>query len=100
MVYGIKVTSKSYTPELEGLTIKCRPFYLLREFQSLLLTAVYISPDANANSAITQLSKVITEQENANPGAHSIIVGDFNHCNLKKSPTKVLSACEVPHSKE
>ena len=34
--------------DLEYVTIKCRPIYLPQEFTVLLITAVYIPPDANA----------------------------------------------------
>ena len=62
---NVKVLSKSCTPELETLVIKCRPFYLPREFTSLILTAVYIPPDANAKSAVDhclKLSPVMKKQ--------------------------------------
>ena len=58
-------------------------FYLPREFPSVMIFAVYIPPEANAKSAIDQLSDIITQHENANSGALSIIVGDFNHTNLR-----------------
>lgn len=43
-----EVISHSCSPVLEHLSIKCRPFYAPREFPSVLLTAVYIPPQANA----------------------------------------------------
>ena len=79
-----KILSHSCTPELETLFIKCRPFYLPREFGSILLCATYVPPDANAKSAIDQLSRIITHHENKNPGSISIVLGDFNHTILKK----------------
>ena len=83
-----KVISPSCTPELETLSVKCRPFYLPREFGSIILTCAYIPPEVNATSAIDQLSDIVTQNENANPGAINIIAGDFNHTNLKKGLPK------------
>ncbi len=40
------------SPDLEYVTVKCRSIYLPREFTVVMITAVYIPPDANANSAI------------------------------------------------
>jgi hypothetical protein len=34
----VKVISAGCTPDLEHITIKCRPFYLPREFSSVTLT--------------------------------------------------------------
>ena len=65
--------------------MKCRPFYLPREF---IVAAVYIPPEAKASAAIDQLSTIITKHENANSGAVFIVTGDFNHCNLKKGLPK------------
>ena len=39
-----KVISQSCNVELECLTIRCRPYYLPREFSSVLLTVAYIPP--------------------------------------------------------
>ena len=36
------------SPNLEYIMVKCRPFYLPREFTSTVVTAAYIPPDANA----------------------------------------------------
>ena len=91
-----KVVSTSCTPELESLTVKCRPFYLPREFGSVILTVAYIPPEVNAMSAIDQLSNIVTRIENANPGAISIVAGDFNHANLKKGLPKYYQHVKCP----
>ncbi|XP_055495637.1 uncharacterized protein LOC129699672 [Leucoraja erinacea] len=46
--------------DLEYLMIKCRPFYLPREFTSTVITAVYVPPDANARLAMEELQAAIT----------------------------------------
>lgn len=44
--------------DLEFLIIKCRPFYLPREFTCIVAAAVYVPPDANAKMAIKELQLV------------------------------------------
>lgn len=44
---GATVIDRHCSLHLEFLEVKCRPFYLPREF-SVIVTAVYIPPDANA----------------------------------------------------
>ena len=95
-----RLLSRSCTPELETLSIKCRPYYLPREFSSLILTVVYIPPDAEAKAAITQLSTIVTTQENAHPDATVIIAGDFNHSNLKKGLPKFYQHVSCPTRKD
>lgn len=72
------------SPDLEYLTIKCRPFYLPREFSVVMVTAIYIKPDAIANTALDILHGSISEQQNKHPNAAHIITGDFNHADLKR----------------
>ncbi len=44
---NISILSRSCSPHLEHLSIICRPFYLSREFSSIVVTAVYIPPQAD-----------------------------------------------------
>ena len=69
--------------DLEYLTVKCRHFYLPREFTVVIVTAVYIPPDANANIALGYLHSAINSQQSTYPEAAHIIAGDFNHADLK-----------------
>ena len=78
----VKIIAKGCTPNIEYLSIKCRPFYLPREFSSVSLTAVYIHPKADTKDALSSLSKTINETENKHPDTLSIITGDFNQSNL------------------
>lgn len=82
---NITTIYRSCSPELEALIIQCRPFYLPREFASIILVAVYIPPQAVATSAIEQLSAQVTELERAHPDSVLLLMGDFNHVNLNKS---------------
>ncbi len=71
------IVGRHCSPNLEFLMVKCRPFYLLREFTSpllckalwvprkalykcnelliIIITAAYIPPDANAKLAMNEL---------------------------------------------
>lgn len=71
------------SPVLEYMTVKCRPFYLPREFTVVLLTAVYIPPSVNANEALGLLHSNISKQLSMYPDAVCIVAGDFNHVDLK-----------------
>lgn len=71
------------SPDLEYLTVRCRPVYLPREFTVVMVTAVYIPPDANANLALGELHRAASSQQNLYPEAVHIIAGDFNHADLK-----------------
>ncbi|KAL0173817.1 hypothetical protein M9458_029785, partial [Cirrhinus mrigala] len=65
------------------MSVRCRPFFLPRELTVVIVTAVYIPPDANVNIALSLLLNTMNEQQRAHPyGAH-IIAGDFNKANLK-----------------
>lgn len=66
------------------MTVKCRPIYLPRELTVVMLTAVYISQDANAGSALGHLHDVISSQQSLFPEAVHIIAGDFNYADLKR----------------
>ncbi|KAK7485649.1 hypothetical protein BaRGS_00023098 [Batillaria attramentaria] len=87
----INILSKTCSPELDTLTIKCRPFYLPREFSSVLFTAVYVPPQVNTNMAVAQLSDMVTQHENSNPDSICVIAGDFNKALRKELPKYALS---------
>ncbi len=60
------------------LSIICRPFYLPREFSSVIATAVYIPPQADTGLALSKLHDVLSGYINKHPDAAFIIAGDFN----------------------
>ncbi len=43
------------SPDLEFHTLLCRPFWLPREFTAIIITAVYIPPQANTDQALKEL---------------------------------------------
>ena len=77
------VIDQHCSPDLEMLAVKCRPFYLPREFSVTVVTAVYIPPDANVNAALGYLLAAINKQQTTYPEGVFIVAGDFNHVNLK-----------------
>ncbi|XP_073669588.1 uncharacterized protein [Paramisgurnus dabryanus] len=77
------VIDKYCSPDIELLVVKCRPFYLPREFTVAVVTAVYIPPDADRNSALGHALIAIDKQQNNYPEGIFIVAGDFNHVNLK-----------------
>ncbi len=74
--------------------VKCRPFYLPREFTAIVIAAVYIPPCANAKDALRELYSAISEQQTNNPDGFFIIAGDFKPRKLKDSVAKILPTCE------
>ncbi len=81
---NISILSRSCSPHLEHLSIICRPFYLPREFSSIVVTAVYIPPKADSSLALSKLHDELSGYINIHPDAACIIAGDFNKANLKK----------------
>ncbi len=71
------------SPDLEFHTLLCRPFWLPRDFTAIIITAVYIPPQANTDQALRELYRNISEQETAHPDAAFVITGDFNKANFK-----------------
>ena len=64
---------------LEFLTIKCWPFYLPREFLSVIVTAVYIPPQANTKTAFKELHSTLYNLETTYPEAVFIGAGEFEN---------------------
>ncbi len=70
-------------PDLEFHTLLCRPFWLPREFTAIIITAVYIPPQANTDQALRELYGNISEQESAHPDIAFVVTGDFNKANFR-----------------
>ncbi|KAK0137684.1 hypothetical protein N1851_026114 [Merluccius polli] len=92
----ISIMGTHCSPDLEYLTVKCRPFKLVREFCAVIITAVYIPPRANAKLALEELYRFISEQMNAYPEAAVIVAGDFNHVELKAVFPKFQKQIKFP----
>ncbi len=81
------------------MIIKCRPFYLPREYTAILLVAVYIPPSSNNNNrseALNGLYQHISGQQTAHPDAFLILAGDFNHADLKSVFPKIQHHVDFP----
>ncbi|XP_041962711.1 uncharacterized protein LOC121720538 [Alosa sapidissima] len=78
------VLAKHCSPGLELITVKCRPFPLPREFTSVIITTIYIPPQADTDTALKELSRTLRKQQNDNLDAAVIVAGDFNKARLKK----------------
>ncbi|XP_076745749.1 uncharacterized protein LOC112435595 [Maylandia zebra] len=107
---SISTLSSGCSPHLEFLSIKCRPFYLPREFTSVIATVVYIPPQADTGMALSELHDVLSSLQNKDPGAALIVAGDFNKANLRQvmpnfyqhvpCPTRgdrILDHCYTPY---
>lgn len=77
------VVSSHCSVDTEFMTVKCRPFYLPREFTVITITAVYIPPSANTKEALSVLYRSITDCKNTHPGGVFIVAGDFNQATMK-----------------
>lgn len=79
----VTVMERHCCAEMEFLLLKCRLFYLPREFTAVFVAAVYVHPQANARFAMKKLYEAISAQQNKLPDSLFIVAGDFNHSNLK-----------------
>ncbi len=64
---NISILSCSCSLHLKHLSIICRPFYLPREISSLIVTAVYISPQADTSLDLSKLHDVLNGYINKHP---------------------------------
>ena len=81
------------------MVLKCRPFYLPREFTAILVVAVYLPPDPSSEGkeeALGELYRAISEQQTAHPDGLLIVAGDFNHANLKTVLPKIYQHVDFP----
>lgn len=82
--------------DIEYLFIKCRPFYLPREFSSTIITAVDVPPDATAKLAMKDLCSAVNKMQTVYPDGAFIIAGDFNHANLRSVLPKFYQNVSCP----
>ena len=65
------------SPDLEFLTTKCQPYYLPREFSSVIITAVYIPSQADTAAALKELHWTLYKLETIYPEDAFIVAGDL-----------------------
>ncbi|KAK7888822.1 hypothetical protein WMY93_024382 [Mugilogobius chulae] len=96
----VQIVEKHCSADIELLMVKCRPFYLPREFSAVYLLSVYIPPRADHVTTLGTLYDVINQKETAHPDAVFIVAGDFNHCNLKGALPKYYHYVDFPTREE
>lgn len=84
------------SPHVELLAVGCRPYYLPREFSSVIVIVVYIPPSAHAKLATDAIHKVTTDLLNRSPESAVVISGDFNHCLLSATLPTFKHYVKVP----
>ena len=67
----------------EFMIVRCRPFYLQREFPSAFIAGVLMPPGTNAKEAVCELYEAISELQNKHPNRLFIVAGDRNHADLR-----------------
>lgn len=92
----IRTADKYCSPDVEFLLLRCRPYYLPREFTAVFLAAVYIPPRANPTVALSKLHDVISAAETVHPDAVFIVAGDFNQCSLRTVFPKYHQHVDIP----
>lgn len=81
---NVAPVARYYSHNLKLLSIRCRPMHLSQDFPSLLLSAVSIPPQANADGALLELHRALTQQQVQHPDAALIVAGDFSGANLRR----------------
>ncbi len=93
------VVCKHCSPLVEFMIIKCRPFYLPREYTAILLVAVYIPPSSNninRSEALHDLYQPHQWAADSPPRCFSHLAGDFNHADLKSVFPKIHQHVDFP----
>ena len=90
------ITERQCSPDIEYMSVRCRPYFLPRELTVVIVPAVYIPPDANASAALSLLLNAINEQQRAHPDGVHIIAEDFNMTNLKTVLPKLHQHVKCP----
>lgn len=80
---NIQIKANHCSPDLEYLTNKSHAFYILWEFNTVIVTAVYIPLYANTSKGLAYLHNTINLENNHHPKPVHIIAGDFNHMDLR-----------------
>ncbi|KAL0168321.1 hypothetical protein M9458_036543, partial [Cirrhinus mrigala] len=97
---NIKIHNRICTPDVEMMTVSLRPFHLPREFQTVVITCVYICPSANARVAAELVADNANTMLATYPEAPAFILGDFNNCRLNDVLPSFHQFVDVPTRKE
>lgn len=63
---------------------------------SIIITAVYVPPDATAKLAMKELCSAVNKLQTVHPDGAFIIAGDFNHANLRSVLPKFYQNVSCP----
>lgn len=74
-----RFVSVHWSQLVEVLAVRCRPFYIPKEFTVVIIVAVYVSSSANTSGVLNELHKIISDLQTAHPDGFFIISGDFNN---------------------
>ena len=97
---NITVKEQVCTPHAEVLCVSARPFYIPREFSHVIITAIYIPPEANEKEATDLVYKIISNQQTVSPDALFLLSGDFNRVTLKSKLPTFQQCVNVPTRKD
>ncbi|CAJ1081508.1 uncharacterized protein LOC121656906 [Xyrichtys novacula] len=81
----VTVKERICSPDIELVAVGLRPYYLPREFTSVIAITAYIPPSGNAEAACDAIHNVTAGLQTQHPGAFIIITGDFNHVSLSST---------------
>ncbi len=87
------------SPYLEFHMLLCQPFWLPREITAIIVTAVYIPPQANTDLALKELYGNIREQETTQPDAAFVVTVDFNKANFRTIAPKYFQQNTSPSTR-
>lgn len=78
-----RFVSVHWSQLVEVLAVRCRPFYIPKEFTVVIIVPVYVSSSASTNAntsgVLNELHKIISDLQTAHPDGFFIISGDFNN---------------------
>ena len=97
---NITVKEQVCTPHAEVLCVSARPFYIPREFSHVIITAIYIPPEANEKEATDLVYKIISNQQTVSPDALFLLSADFNRVTLKSKLPTFQQCVNVPTRKD
>ena len=90
------------TPELELMSVSLRPRYLPREFRRIFVTVVYeaIYDSTSAARAGKAIAAAVRDLQLTSADALCFVVGDFNHCDLRKALSSFRQFVTCPTREE
>ena len=84
---NVTIKQRMSTPELELISVSLRPRYLPREFGRIFVTVVFaaVYDSTSAARAGKAIASAVRDLQLISADAPCFVVGDFNHCDLRKA---------------